>query len=947
MRLSAGEIEAQAGHFAEAREAFADALRMARTSGAPPATQARCARRLGEMRRELAEHDAAIEACLHAVRITQGLVGDEPRQERVRSLTEYAAALVGAGRQDEAEPSLDEALSLSDPSTEADGAWALRVLAEVRVAQGRYEEADEIATRAVDALIGHVGARTARTAHALNTAGIPALHLDRLDEADRRLREALELRRELLPEGHPQIADSLHNVAAVALARANLEEAEQLEREALAIWTPALGEDHPTLAVALGNIAAIAGKRGQYAEAERLYRRGLEIREGALGPDHPRLATSVNNLASVLDKLGRHEEAEQLFRRSLAIAERAHGRVHPDVARALNNLFNVLRTQGRTADGEAMLQRAIEVWEKCLPDSRELAVSLGNLATLHKARGEYDEAENVLLRCLAITQRQVGPDHPDLATPLNNLADLYATAGRWDQAEELFLRALRLREQAGHRTSPETLSNLADVARRQGRVADAVRWVDRAIGVVEQDLGGDSTALVPLLWQLARLQRMGDDSVAAVSSLERALQVQERALGAEHPDLATTLTALGGALDASGDAGGAELAYRRGIAILDAAGSADGRMAELLVLLGHRLTETDRPDEARELLRRALGICLESLGPDHRLTGSALTWLGYAEMALGEQDEAEQHLRAALEVRGSGDDHGSVGATIALHGLRRAYRNRGRNDELAEVLERLIALRGESGKPDSQFDRLIRELADLRFQSTRYRDAVELYRRVLAVAEQVERHPMYVASSNFCLAISLGHLGDTDAADHHFVLAAAKVRESGGGYEADLLHCLATHLDFRRARGRLEAALELAQPLSEAMRSPELALEAVARGNDSLGRLYAATGRWDDAERAFRTALAAWKRSTQPGATGNAVTTRYELARLTHVRGAVDEAELAYATLQSDLEGMGPSAGPALIRVLEDHARLLTESGRGDEAKSLLRRAEEVAAQLG
>lgn len=955
-RAAAGEAAAAQGVYATARDAFVDALRLARETGASNLDQARCARRAGEMLRELAEHDSALDSCSLAVALTARDPGEATRSERIRSLTELALTLVAAGRHDQAQPPLDEAMRLAEPESDPDAAWALRALAEVRVAQARYADAETVAARALSALVRHLGRRHARTAHAMNTWGVPALHLDHLDDAEMRMRDALALRRELLPAGHPHVAESLHNVAAVALARARLDEAEALETEAAALWEQSLGADHPTVAVALGNLAAIAGKRGDHARAEALYRRGLRIREARLGPNHPRLATSVNNLASVLDKLGRKAEAEELFRRSLAIAEAAHGAVHPTVARALNNLYNNLRAQGRGDEATELLLRAVEIWEQCLPQSRELAVSLGNLATWQRARGQTDEAETTLLRVLGMTQRLVGPDHPDLATPLNNLGDLYLSTGRDRQAEELFLRAVRLREQAGYWPAPEMLSNLAGIARRQGRLDDAAGWVRRALDMVAADVGAENLAMVPLLWQLARIHRQQGDHAAAAAALRRALAVQEHSLGELHPDLATTLTALGGALEACGERDEAEAVYRRGVALLEGRPEPDGgRLGELLVLLGHNLTENGRAAEGVAMLRRALQVCRDSLGPEHRLTATALTWLGYAEIATGDVEAASEHLRAALEVRdalaeddgGEGGPAGMAGTTLALHGLLSTYRTLGQADDLAGVLGRLVALRTAAGTPDRQFDRLIRELADLHFQSTRYAEAAPLYRRVLAVSGEAERHPMFLASSCFSLAVCIAHTGEDDEADAWFLRAEEHIRGALEGHEADLLHCLATHVDFRRVRGRLEAGLELAPELLRLVEGGAVPPESAGRGQDSVARLYAASGRWADADRAFRASLAAWEGSDEPGAAGSAVTARYEIARLTHVRGMAEEAEQAYAALQAELEQMGASAGPALVRVLEDHARLLSEGGRGEEAARLLAQAEQIAARLG
>jgi tetratricopeptide (TPR) repeat protein len=54
---------------------------------------------------------------------------------------------------------------------------------------------------------------------------------------------------------------------------------------------------HPDVAQSLNNLALLYQDQGAYAKAEPLYVRALDIWEKVLGPMHPDLATVLNNLA--------------------------------------------------------------------------------------------------------------------------------------------------------------------------------------------------------------------------------------------------------------------------------------------------------------------------------------------------------------------------------------------------------------------------------------------------------------------------------------------------------------------------------------------------------------------------------------------------------------------------------------------------------------------------
>ncbi|MCH8829769.1 MAG: tetratricopeptide repeat protein [Planctomycetes bacterium] len=67
-------------------------------------------------------------------------------------------------------------------------------------------------------------------------------------------------------------------------------EAAQLGRKALDLRKKVLGENHPDYATSLNNLALLYQSMGDYAKALPLYRQALAIRKKALGENHPRYA---------------------------------------------------------------------------------------------------------------------------------------------------------------------------------------------------------------------------------------------------------------------------------------------------------------------------------------------------------------------------------------------------------------------------------------------------------------------------------------------------------------------------------------------------------------------------------------------------------------------------------------------------------------------------------
>ncbi len=69
------------------------------------------------------------------------------------------------------------------------------------------------------------------------------------------------------------------------------------------------------------------------------------------------------------------------------------------------------------------------------PDEPDTAVTLNNLASLLRDKGNYAEAEPLYRRGLAIREKALGPDEPDTAIALNNLALLLHQKGNYAGAE--------------------------------------------------------------------------------------------------------------------------------------------------------------------------------------------------------------------------------------------------------------------------------------------------------------------------------------------------------------------------------------------------------------------------------------------------------------------------------------------------------------------------------
>ena len=94
--------------------------------------------------------------------------------------------------------------------------------------------------------------------------------------------------------------------------------------------------------------------------------------------------------------------------------------------------------QGKFPEAEQELNSALKLAEQFGEQDPRLIQSLTNLAILHNAKGEPEEAETLLQQIIAIHEKAPNPETADLAASLSNLGALYVTQKKFDSGSAIF-----------------------------------------------------------------------------------------------------------------------------------------------------------------------------------------------------------------------------------------------------------------------------------------------------------------------------------------------------------------------------------------------------------------------------------------------------------------------------------------------------------------------------
>jgi len=220
------------------------------------------------------------------------------------------------------------------------------------------------------------------------------------------------------------------------------------------------------------------------------------------------------------------------------------------------NFLRIARTNNEEIEPIYRRQAWFQRWIR--PKDVNTASCLNNLAMLLKDKGDYNGAEPLYRRALAIYEKALGAQHPHTATSLNNLAELLDNKGDYNGAEPLYRRALAITEQVSGAQHPDTagsLNNLAELLKNKGDYNGAEPLHRRALAIREQALGAQHPDTAVSLNNLARLLQDKGDYNGAEPLCRRALLIAEKVLGHEHPNTVIFRNNLANLLNAKANIG--------------------------------------------------------------------------------------------------------------------------------------------------------------------------------------------------------------------------------------------------------------------------------------------------------------------------------------------------------------------------------------------------------
>jgi CHAT domain-containing protein len=311
--------------------------------------------------------------------------------------------------------------------------------------------------------------------------------------------------------------------------------------------------------------------------------------------------------------------------------------------------------------------------------------------------------------------------------------------------------------QSGELEEAERLTQQVEELYQQGKYREAIPLVKRILEIREKALGPNHPDVAEILNNLALLYLDQGNYAEAEPLLQRSLTIREKTLGNDHPLVGESLNNLAELYRSQGNYAEAEPLYQRSLAIYEKVLGPD-HIAVATSLNNQALLYYHQGNyaEAEPLYQRSLAIREKVLGADHPLVALSLNNLGLLYYEQGNYAEAEPLYQRSLAIyeKALRPDHPDI--ALPLNNLAELYRSQGNYAEAEPLYVRSLTIWEKALGPDYPRVALsLNNLANLYYNQGNYAEAESLSVRSLAIWEKAlgPDHPRVALALNNLAAL--------------------------------------------------------------------------------------------------------------------------------------------------------------------------------------------------
>ncbi|KXK25077.1 MAG: guanylate cyclase [Bacteroidetes bacterium OLB12] len=254
-----------------------------------------------------------------------------------------------------------------------------------------------------------------------------------------------------------------------------------------------------------------------------------------------------NKKVEALVRLGKLDEADNLLETLLTKAK--------ETKNAGKQMAMLQTTKGFLQLNRGRIDLAIEELEAAIQKfdaenqtrSLEMADALAHLGNVYRTSAKWSQAEEHLLRALAIRQEKLPADHELIAATYNDLGLSYIT-DNIDKSYQYYNMALTMYEKLHGKEHPKIAianTNLGYLNQIDKQYGDAINYYNTALAIWEKIYPQPHPNKALVMMNLGQTYSSMGNSATALEFYEKALTMYQTAHGKKHPDVTYVLNLIG------------------------------------------------------------------------------------------------------------------------------------------------------------------------------------------------------------------------------------------------------------------------------------------------------------------------------------------------------------------------------------------------------------------
>jgi tetratricopeptide (TPR) repeat protein len=215
--------------------------------------------------------------------------------------------------------------------------------------------------------------------------------------------------------------------------------------------------------------------------------------------------------------------------KDIPVPESRHTYADVDLAVTLHQIAQLHRNVGRYPEALDAYQVAFRGMKHALGRLHpNVAAILGNIGNLQKEMGDLDAAYDTYQEVLGIESYRLGLSHPEVTISLHNIATIEAARGNYDHSLAIYRKVLTLQRKLfgeDHSSVAVTAACMGDVYEKLGDVKNGVESYEEALRIKTVTQGRHHIEVARLLAKLGKMALSKLDLNLADSYVSRAVLI--------------------------------------------------------------------------------------------------------------------------------------------------------------------------------------------------------------------------------------------------------------------------------------------------------------------------------------------------------------------------------------------------------------------------------------